>query len=150
MNKKLKQYKKSTTRTISRFGDIRFTGQIIFIAIVLLIFWSGAKAIQSNYNLQQQQAELKQQNQLSELQNSTISLQNEYYNSNQYLELSARQNFGLASPGEKELLIPQNVALTYTQPVPQTQEASQTKNEGNQSNYEAWINFFFRRNTFKS
>ena len=150
MNKKLKQYKKSLARTISRFGDIRFTGQIIFLAIVLLIFWSGAKAIQSNYNLQQQQAELKQQNQLSGLQNSTISLQNEYYNSNQYLELSARQNFGLASPGEKELLIPQSVALAYTHPVPQTVVTTQPKGMGNQSNYEAWINFFFRRNTFNS
>jgi cell division protein FtsB len=147
MNKKLKQYRKSITRTISRFGDIRFTGQLIFLAIVLLVFWSGAKAIQSNYSLQQQEAELKQQNQVEQLQNSTIALQNEYYNSNQYLELSARQNFGLASPGEKELLVPQSVALNYSEPVPQTAIVAQVANPGNQSNYEAWINFFFRRNT---
>lgn len=150
MNKKLKQYKNSIANTISRFGDIRFTGQVIFLAIVLLIFWSGAKAIQSNYNLQQQQAELKQQNQLAQLQNTTISLQNDYYNSNQYLELSARQNFGLADPGEKELLVPANVALNYTEPLPQSDQSSQSTSTGNESNYQTWINFFFRRNTFKT
>ena len=150
MNKKLKEYRKSIGRTISRFGDIRFTGQLIFMAIVLLIFWSGARAIQSNYSLQQQEAELKQQNQLSQLQNSTIALQNEYYNSNQYLDLSARQNFGLADPGEKELLVPSNVALSYTVPLPESNNITQPINSGNQSNYEAWINFFFRRNAFRS
>ncbi|MEI9914452.1 MAG: septum formation initiator family protein [Candidatus Saccharibacteria bacterium] len=141
MNQKLTQYKKVITIQLTRFGDIRFTGQIIFAVIVLLISWSGVRAIQSNYNLQQQVAELKQQNQLSQLQNSTISLQNEYYNSNQYLELSARQNFGLASPNEKELIVPQSVALGYTEDVPYLDNSSSTAtSNGKQLNYETWIN----------
>jgi len=148
MNQKLKQYKKVITIQLTRFGDIRFTGQIIFAVIVLLISWSGVRAIQSNYNLQQQVAELKQQNQLSQLQNSTISLQNEYYNSNQYLELSARQNFGLASPNEKELIVPQSVALGYTETVPYLNNPATTStSNGKQLNYETWVNFFLHRNS---
>ncbi len=146
MKSKFKDYPQKLTHQLTKFGDIRFTGQLIFMAIVLLIFWSGAKAIQSNYGLQKQVTELKQQNQVSELQNSTIALQNNYYKSNQYLELSARQNFGLAAPGETELIVPSSVALSYTKNVPSSSSAA-TTNNSNELNYEAWINFFLHRNT---
>jgi cell division protein FtsB len=146
MKSKFNDYSKKLTHQLTRFGDIRFTGQLIFMAIVFLIFWSGAKAIQSNYNLQKQITELKQQNQVSELQNSTIALQNNYYKSNQYLELSARQNFGLAAPGETELIVPSSVALSYTKNVPSSSSSAIT-NSSNELNYEAWINFFLHRNT---
>src|ERR1039457_7463051 len=118
MISKLKQYQKNISNQISRFGDIRFTGQLIFVVIILLISWSGMRAIQTNYGLQQQAAKLKQQNELANLENNNINLQNQYYNGDQYLELSARQNFGLAFPGETELIVPQNVALAYTENLP--------------------------------
>lgn len=147
MTNKLKQNKKELSNLLTRFGDIRFTGQIIFIVIILLITWSGIRAIQSNYNLQQQVTELKQQNQVAELQNETIALQDEYYKSNQYLDLSARQNFGLAAPGEQELIVPQSVALSYTENVPYLSSPSTNSNKGKQLNYEVWIDFFLHRNS---
>ncbi|HEY1645570.1 MAG TPA: septum formation initiator family protein [Candidatus Saccharimonadales bacterium] len=146
MDLKIKNYQKRLAKQLTRFGDIRFTGQLIFLAIVLLIFWSGVRAVQSNYNLQQQTAELKQQNQVAQLENSTIALQNKYYNSNQYLQLSARQNFGLAAPGETELIVPQSVALSYTQNVPDlSQSTSTSTTTKTQSNYKTWVDFFLHR-----
>ena len=143
----IKKHYESIKDQITKFGDIKYTAQIIFIAIVLLMTWSGISAIQSNYNLQQQVSELKQQNQLSSLENSTISLQNEYYKSNQYLDLSARQDFGLARPGEKEIIVPDSVALSYTKSVPfQTSSTVKNKSSKNQINYQTWINFFLHRN----
>jgi len=143
---KFKNYKKYIVNQVTRFGDIRFAGQVIFIAIVLLITWSGIQAIQSNYKLQQQVAEIKQQNQVASLQNSTIALQNEYYKSNQYLELSARQNFGLALPGEKELLVPQSVALSYTVSPPSFNETSTSSvYMHSQLNFITWVDFFLHR-----
>lgn len=148
MNQKLKLYQKKLSDTISRFGDIRFSGQVVFVIIVLLITWSGIRAIQSNYELQQQIAELKQQNQLAQLQNSTIALQNEYYKTNQYLELSARDYFGLALPGDKELIVPQSVALSYTKNVPGITNTNNSQSSNKkQLNYETWINFFLHSNT---
>ena len=147
MKLEIKGHQKKISNQLARFGDIRFTGQIIFVAIVLLITWSGIRAIQSNYNLQQQIGELKQQNQLIKLQNSTIALQNNYYQSNQYLELSARQNFGLALPNEKELLVPESIALSYTRTPPDfTATLTTSQNSKNQLNYETWIRFFLDRN----
>jgi hypothetical protein len=76
-----------------------------------------------------------------------MALQNEYLNSNQYLELSARQNFGLAAPGEKEIIVPASVALSYTTsiPTPPKTVVIDEKQPKYQKNFEAWINFFLHR-----
>jgi cell division protein FtsB len=153
MIKKIKQYQKMVISQFSKFGDIRFTGQLVFVAMILLISWSGARAIQTNYSLQEQIIQLHQQNELISLQNNNINLQNQYYNSNQYLELSARQNLGLAFPGEKELIVPQSVAMSYIVKLPtptSTDQASTNKQPKYQYNIETWVDFFLHRNGFKA
>ena len=135
------KYKKLLAKQFSKFEDIRFTGQVIFGVIVLLIFWSGARAIESNFNLQKQINNLNEQNNVINLQNNNIALQNEYYKSNQYIELQARQNLGLASPGETELIVPSSVALKYIVNVKNTQNNS-IPHLAPQNNISDWINFF--------
>lgn len=131
---------------IRRLNDIRFAGQIVFVIVVLLISWSGIKTIQTNYGLQKQITGLKQQNSLQELQNRNLELQNAYFNSNQYLELSARQNFGLAAPGEKQIIVPEGVALAYTTDTPVTAIPKAADSQpAYQRNYQSWFNFFFHR-----
>jgi cell division protein FtsL len=129
-------------------GDIRTLGLLVFLIIVLLVSWSGVKAIQSNYGLQKQVATIQQQNQVQQLENSNLQLQNSYYNTNQYLELSARQELGLGQPGETELLVPQNVALAHLAPIA-SQNNPSTKPNSYQSryehNFEDWMNFFLHR-----
>lgn len=122
-------------------------GQLAFVIIVLLISWSGVKTIQTNYALQQQIAALQQQNSLKQLQDNNQKLSNEYYNSDQYLELAARENFGLAAPGEKELIVPRSVALANTSNIPVTtaSNAAIVKVPAYQNNFQAWVNFFLHR-----
>ena len=143
------QIKTITTKTtdfIRRLGDIRFAGQMVFVLIVLLISWSGIKTIQTNYGLQKQISTLHQQTNIQKLQNNNLQLENSYFNSNQYLELSARQNFGLAAPGEKEVIVPASVALSYTVDVPKDQNASTAgKLPGYQKNFQSWVDFFMHR-----
>jgi cell division protein FtsB len=145
----IKSHHKHTVLAIAnRLNDVRFVGQLLFLVIVLLISWSGVKVIQTNYGLQKQITVLKQQNELQKLQNENLALQNQYYNSNQYLELSARQNFGLAAPGEKEIIVPQQVALSYTVNLPSpasTNISPKAKQPIYQSNFESWVNFFLHR-----
>jgi cell division protein FtsB len=133
---------------LRRLNDTRFVGQVIFVIIVLLISWSGVKSIQTNYALQKQITGLHQQNGLQKLQNDNLSLQNQYFNSNQYLELSARQNFGLAAPGEQEIVVPKQVALAYTVNLPTDKPVTaQSKQPAYQRNSESWIDFFLHRQT---
>ena len=132
---------------LGRMNDTRFVGQVIFVIIVLLISWSGVKTIQTNYNLQKQISAIKQQNSLQQLQNDNLGLQNQYYNSNQYLELSARQNFGLAAAGEQELIVPDQVAMAYTVnlPGPAKPDAVKAAQPAYQRNFESWVDFFLHR-----
>lgn len=140
------EYKDKAVRFTQQLGDIRFTGRIIFIIVVLLITWSGVKSVQTNYKLQKQISVLKQQNSVQELKNNNLKLQNDYYATNQYLELSARQNFGLGLPGEKMLIVPPSVALTYTVDIPNAKtETAESKQPAYQKNIQSWVNFFLHR-----
>ncbi len=142
----IKNYQDQALAFVKRLNDISFVGQAVFLVIVILISWSGIKTIQTNYGLQKQISALDQQNALQDLQNQNLKLQNDYYNSNQYLELAARQNFGLAAPGEKEVVVPQPVALAYTTNLPTTPDnIGKAKPPGYQRNFTSWIDFFLHR-----
>ncbi len=101
------------TWNLQQFSDPRNIGLYVFAIIVLAITWSGIKTIQTNYELQKKVATLQQQNTVLKLQNDNAGLQNQYLNTDQYLELAARQTLGLAAPGEQVALVPKEVAMKY-------------------------------------
>jgi cell division protein FtsB len=143
----IETYKTKLKDFINRLNDIGFLGQVLFVILVLLISWSGIKTIQTNYGLQKQITTINQQNSLQKLQNENLKLKNEYYNSNQYLELAARQNFGLATPGEKEIVVPEQVAMAYTTNLPSQTKPIEAddKQPAYQRHFESWVNFFLHR-----
>jgi len=151
MQDKIKQlaayYQRRALQFAERLRDMRFAGLMLFLIVVLLISWSGVKSIQSNYELQKQISALQQQNAVQQLANNNLKLENEYYNTSSYLDLQARLNFGLAAPGEKEIVVPKNVALAYTVDPPKAEEATKPsdKQPKAQRNFEAWVNFFLHR-----
>lgn len=132
---------------LQQFRDVRAVGLLTFGVIVLLISWSGVKVIQTNYELQKQISEMQQKVAVQQLEDNNLKLQNEYYNSNQYLELSARQNFGLGAPGETELIVPKSVALAHTVALSGQNlvDTPVSKQPFYQRNFEAWMNFFLHR-----
>ena len=143
---KLQNYLKIAHAYVVSLRDVRVVGRLVFVVIVLLVSWSGVKAIDTNYALQKQIAALGQQNTIQALENNNLKLQNQYYDSSQYLELAARQNFGLATPGEKEIVVPMQVALSYTTPVPKAPTpAPNAQASPYQRNIEAWVSFFLHR-----
>ena len=133
--------------------DIRALGLIAFGIIVLLVSWSGVRVIETNYRLQQQIARLQEQNKLTKLENQNRQLQNEYYRTDQYLELQARKNFGKAAPGETLVLVPEHVALSRTADLnPDDTDPPQkiADKPFYQKNFEAWLDFFFHRESSDS
>lgn len=132
-----------------QFRDVRVLGLAVFGVLVLLVSWSGIKVIQTNYDLQKQIARLQQQNQIQELENTNLQLKNQYYKTNQYLELTARKQFGKAAPGEKVLLVSKSVALAHAAKLPNITSRSPQKPLVNkpayQRNFEAWMDFFLHR-----
>lgn len=133
--------------------DTRVLGLIGFGIVAILVSWSGIKSIQTNYELQKEISVQKQQNDVTALNNENIKLRNEYYKTNEFLELAARRQFGLAAPGEKVYIVPKNVALSNIANIPDTQEIEAKAVIQNkpfyQKNIEAWFNFFLRKSDVK-
>lgn len=146
VNHQLKHYKNLFKKYAEGMQDARMLGLVLFGVVVLLVTWSGIKAISTNYQLQKQITALKQQNDLQKLRNQNLKLKNDYYTTEQYLELSARRNLGLGRPGETELIVPKDVALSYTRDFGGTKnrKASEAK-PFYEKNFQAWVDFFLHR-----
>jgi cell division protein FtsB len=143
---KIKKYRQHPY--ISQLKDVRMVGLLVFGVISLLVTWSSLGAIQTNYVLQQQINRLEQQAELQEVENANLRLRNEYYDTERYLELTARRQFGLGAPGEKLLLVPKEVALSHAADIPQEEEQvarPAPEKPRYQQNFEAWIDFLFHR-----
>lgn len=132
---------------LKQIQDVRVLGLVAFGILALMVSWSTISSIQANYALQKQIAQLEQQNKVDQLKNKNQALTNQYYNTDQFLELAARQHFGKAAPGEKVLLVPKNVALAHTVETPSTTTSTPVKSSASslQRNFEAWMNFFLHR-----
>lgn len=140
---KIKTYAKIFIQNLS---DLRFLGQVVFVVIILLVSWSGVKAIQTNYELQKRIARLQQEVEIQKLENQNLALKNQYLMTDRFLELAARRQFGRGAPGEAVFVVPREVALAHTIDTALSQDSSQPRAEKSryQQNIEDWINFFFR------
>lgn len=138
------------SRTLRELTDARNIALYIFGVIVLAIAWSGARTMQNNYQLQKQISALQQQNEVLHLQNNNNYLQNQFYDTQVYQELSARQNLGLAAPGEKVLIVPKSVAMKYVDPaLADSRDSSPSAAVDNRPSYtknlETWRDFLLGR-----
>ena len=148
MFNKIKNYQKILISWVAQLKDLRVVGLLVFLVIVLLVSWSGVKAIETNYGLQKQISALRQENSVRELANQNIKLENEYFGTPQYLEVAARQDFGLAAPGETVLNVPRSVAMSFTVDLPKAEEPSEepkAKQPAYQRNFQAWMDFLLHR-----
>lgn len=134
---------------LKRFSDVRVIGLLVFGVVVLLVTWSGLKVMQTNYELQKKEAELRQKTLIAKLENENLRLKNTYFESDEYLELTARRQFNKGAPGEKLYLVPEEVARAKTVELPETEvKVDQTKEVPKsryQKNFEAWVEFLFNR-----
>ncbi len=128
-------------------ADVRVLGFALFGVLVLLVSWSGVGVIQTNYDLEKQVSKLAQENQVSVLSNENLKLRNKYYETDDYLELAARRQFGKALPGETLLIVPQNIAMGYTKDLASAKSAKpkQLEKPFYQQNFQAWMDFFLHR-----
>lgn len=134
----------------SQWKDTRLWTLVIFAVVVVVASWSGVRVIETNYELQKRIARLQQQNEVIRLQNNNQKLKNQYLETDTYLELSARRQFGKGTPGEKLLIVPENVALANAKDIPVVQPSvainpatADTNTSGVTKNLRAWRDFIF-------
>lgn len=144
MLEKIKNYQYTLPGLIRAFQDVRAIGLMAFLVVALLITWSGVKVIESNYNLQRSISKLQQENEIQKLANKNLELQNEFYNTEEYVDLEARKNFGRAAPGETVVVVPKAVALSYVSGA-DLQISDKSKTEKQKSNFAAWMDFLMHK-----
>ena len=123
-----------------------FTVNNIVLAAALLLavswVWGAIGMMQRNYGLQRDVDAQKRQVQVLELEIATKQYEQNYYKSDEYKDLAARTNLGLASPGEKVIILPPNSLAAQRQ---ETVTVNAAKVE-TQSNLEQWLSFLFGSN----
>lgn len=90
---------------------------------------------------------MRQENDVKRLENSNLALRNQYLETDQYLELTARRQYNKALPGEKMLVVPVTVALSHTVEPPVVEEqvpTVETEGPWYERNFNAWLDFLFR------
>ncbi len=140
--------KNAIIKHLNRLTDTRALALLAFGVIAVLITWSGLKVAKTNYELEKQISQLEQRNMVEQLENDNLQLRNEYYKSNQYLELAARSKFNKAAAGERLYLVPQEVEMANTLESPlQARKDNQQKQAKPkpkyQQNFETWMEFLF-------
>lgn len=143
----MEKYKNLVIKKFESYSDARVLGLLGFGVVAILVTWSGIKVVQTNYELEKKIAVSKQRNTVQQLENENIKLKNQYYQSNQYLELSARRQFGKALPGEKLYTIPEKVALSKTIEAAPKADQVAAEVESNKpkyrQNFDDWMDFLF-------
>ena len=144
----IKQKLHSMKKVIDALRDVRVIGFIGFVVIIAMVTLDGVRVLQQNFQLQKQIAQLEQEIAIQELENANLALRNQYYETDQYLELQARRQFGLAAPGETVLLVPEQVVLANSVAEPEDEVLSLPDGLDERPEYlrniDEWREFFFR------
>ncbi len=125
-----------------RFRYLTMNNVVVTVALIIGASWAWGSigVMQRNYNLQKQLDAKTRQLKIAELETGNLALQQKYFQGSEYQELAVRERIGLASPGEKALILPPNTKLAKA--VDTTATARPQSNEP-VSNLQQWTNFLF-------
>lgn len=123
---------------LHRYGTLNNAVIAVAFLIAASWAWSSVGVMEKNYRLQQELDLDSQRLELVKLQVENLRYEQKYYQTNEYKELSVRQHLGLASPGEKVLILPANsaAAIEYGTAAPQKTSPAPKK-----SNFAQWMEF---------
>ena len=106
--------------------------------------WGSVATLQKNYAYQREVDENAYTIELMKLQNKNYEYMQAYYRSDEFLELSAREQLGLAKPGEKLVLLPSSEHITDTTASSQPALPATADTESNASK---WFQLLFGKRT---
>jgi len=117
---------------------------LVGIGVMFIVFslvFGSVKAIQENFQRQIEVDTLAQEVALMELETETIRFENQYYKTDEYLELQARELLGKSAPGEKVIILPKTTAKAPARVQNAAPKAEVPLKD--RSNFEQWLYFLF-------
>jgi len=111
---------------------------VLLVALVLALSWSWStiNVLAKNYDLERQVEQARLDADIMKLQNENLRLEQAYYKTPEFLELSARKLLNKAKPGEHLVILPRVDKKTTTVTAAAVVE---------KSNFEQWVDFLFGR-----
>jgi hypothetical protein len=98
--------------------------------------------MQTNFAAGKAVDDQQRQLQLTELEVETLKYQRNYYSSDEYKDLAAREKLGLAAPGEKMLVLPPNTQAVKDADAAEEKRANQRiEAKTTDSNVTQWLKF---------
>lgn len=124
--------------------DVLTLDNIVIIVAVLLCFgwtWGSVSSMSRNWELAGQVAEAERKLALLQLEVETMRYENEYYASDEYLELEARRLQNKVDAGENLVYLPENSDTAKHKHNQIEEETTVTTQMA--SNLEQWLQFLF-------
>ena len=120
---------------------LSFDNIVFVLAIVLCFFWtySSISAMSKNWELAQKLATRRRELALLELEVETLEIENDYYRSAEYQELSARAKKNKLLEGESLVYLPPNSEAAKNKYKASTEVAAASE----PSNFSQWMSFLF-------
>lgn len=142
---KAQEFQTKIRRLKYAFSSNIFTVDNIIVGVLLLVVlswvWGSVSAMERNYSLQKQLELKKRELKIAEIEHRTLELEQNYLKSDEYKELAARQNLGLAADGEHMIIL-----NSY----PKSNVSTASSVIKKESNFKEWMNFIFGGNAQKS
>ncbi len=119
-----------------------FDNVVFFIAIVTCFIWtySSLSAMSRNWELSQKISARKRELALLEYEVEVMEMENAYYRSAEYQELSARAKQNKILDGEKLVYLPENSEDARKKYEAKSEDAATTTEP---SNFSQWMSFLF-------
>jgi cell division protein FtsB len=119
---------------------------LVAVALVVAVSWAwgSVSVLQRNYLLQRKVDAKQRELELAQLEVETLEFQQSFYRTAEFQELEARRVLGLASPGEKVLMLPPNTEEAKKVGIDSRVGAVQVPVRP--SNFQQWLDFFGGRN----
>ena len=116
---------------------------VLVLAIVLCLVWTyqSIMAMSRNWDLSEKLTSEKKELELLTIETEAAELENEYYRSNEYQELTARKYLDKQLPGEKMVVLPENSEMAQNKHKETARQIQDTEEE--YTNFEKWMKFLF-------
>ena len=113
---------------------------VVAIAMCLIWTWGAISAMSKNWELEQRLVSRRQELSLLQLEIDSLELENRYYASEEYQELTARAKQNKLNSGETLVYLPEN--SNYAKHKYDDTAVAETVTE-EPSNFEQWFSFIF-------
>ena len=140
---------KQVRKFVTKFTTVDWRGifalpniaALVISAAVITVAINSSGVMIKNYKLEKQIANLEQRVRVAQDEADKQRLLNQYYATESFLDIATRRQLTKGAPGEKLIIVPKNVALTYASKPKLTTVRTTENPQSSKSPIKNWFDF---------